>query len=194
MKRRPKLVTYRTDSDNPLEAFAFRVIAGNGEQAGEGEGYTSRRAARKAGRKLISGAYAGAVGALPPEPSEPRSRTTYREFRKGDRFVLPWDPDHELRDMFNHTAYLVGSSLTRPDYRDVDVRIIVPEATFDQLAEVVDMGRLHLALSLWGAHVTGLPIDCQVQSRTATGDEPGPIRPIGRTGRRLDGEAWKDHS
>lgn len=59
--RRPKLVTYRTDSDNPKEAYGFRVIAGNNEQVGEGEGFTTRWSAKRAGRKLISGAYADAI-------------------------------------------------------------------------------------------------------------------------------------
>lgn len=59
--RRPKLVTYRTESDDPKQAFGFRVIAGNGEQVGQGEGYAARWKARRAGRKLISGAYAGAL-------------------------------------------------------------------------------------------------------------------------------------
>ncbi len=124
------------------------------------------------------------VAADPPPPAD---RVTFLQL--ADLRVLDsWG--RELRDMFNHTAYLVGSSLTRPDYRDVDVRVIVPTDTFDLFASVVDVGRLNVALSLWGAHVTGLPIDCQVQSVDAGADETGPIRPVGRVPGRLDGEAW----
>lgn len=96
----------------------------------------------------------------------------------------------ELRLMFDHTAYLVGSCLLRPDYRDVDVRVIVPTDTFDLFASVVDIGRLNVALSIWGTRVTGLPIDCQLQSADAGADETGPIRPVGRVPGRLDGEEW----
>lgn len=59
-KNLSKLVIYRTESDNPKEAYAFRVIAGNGEQIGHGEGYTTRRDAKRGGRDLISGRHAGA--------------------------------------------------------------------------------------------------------------------------------------
>ena len=98
----------------------------------------------------------------------------------------------ELRAMFNHTAYLVGSSLVRPDYRDVDVRIVLADEDVDRLAAVVDLGRLHVALSVWGQKVTGLPIDCQVQAATEGQAEDGPMRPIGRVPGRLDGREWSE--
>lgn len=124
---------------------------------------------------------------LASEPPAPPPRATFLQL--ADVRVLDmWGA--ELRLMFDHTAYLVGSCLLRPDYRDVDVRVIVPTDTFDLFASVVDVGRLNVALSIWGAHVTGLPIDCQLQSVDAGADETGPIRPVGRVPGRLDGEAW----
>lgn len=101
----------------------------------------------------------------------------------------------ELRAMFNHTAYLVGSALVRPDYRDVDVRIVLPDDDIERLAAVVDLGRLHVALSVWGQKVTaGLPIDCQVQSategETVVMAADHLIRPLGSVPGRLDGREW----
>ena len=65
---------------------------------------------------------------------------------------------------FEHSPYHVGSSLVRPNWRDVDVRVMVPDDVYAQMEALFDMRRLNLALSLWGQKATGLPIDCQVQS------------------------------
>ena len=58
----------------------------------------------------------------------------------------------------------VGSSLERADYRDVDVRVIMFDEDFAVLEQVATTESLNVALSLWGQKMTGLPIDCQVQS------------------------------
>lgn len=63
--------------------------------------------------------------------------------------------------------YLVGSALTRPDYRDVDIRIMLTDDTFAALAAIVHPEVLAIGLSLWGQRATGLPVDCQVQAMTA---------------------------
>jgi hypothetical protein len=57
----------------------------------------------------------------------------------------------------------VGSSVTRPNWRDVDVRIVLPDDEYDQLAAITDPKVLAVALSIWGQQFTRLPIDCQVQ-------------------------------
>lgn len=73
----------------------------------------------------------------------------------------------ELRLMFpSHVPYQVGSSLTTKQYRDVDVRLIVTDAEWIDLAAVLDIRRLNLTVTLWGQRVTGLPIDFQLQSMT----------------------------
>lgn len=77
-------------------------------------------------------------------------------------------------------VYLVGSSLTTTAHRDVDVRCVLHDEDHLALGCAVDLARLHLALSLWGQKVTGLPIDCQTQSLTESGAEFGPIRPLNR--------------
>jgi hypothetical protein len=70
-----------------------------------------------------------------------------------------------LRDMFRgEVPYHVGSSVDGDTWRDVDVRVILDNDTFGVLEEIVDIGRLDLALTVWGERATGLPIDCQVQS------------------------------
>lgn len=118
------------------------------------------------------------------------TRATYLQF-SDVRLLHAWGM--ELRSMFNATAYLVGSSLVRPGYRDVDVRIMLPADQFEGLAAGCDLGRLALALSVWGQKVTGLPIDCQVQEAVAANDEfPGRRHPLGRLGVRFDGRAWPE--
>lgn len=86
-----------------------------------------------------------------------------------------------LRRMFNgDTPYLVGSALARPDYRDVDVRLLMEDDAHASLAAVLNIPRLNVTLSLWGKQATGLPIDCQVQQRTfANATYGGPRHPLG---------------
>lgn len=74
---------------------------------------------------------------------------------------------------FKHMPYHVGSSLFKGDYRDVDVRVMMPDETFAQFDELLNVQRLNLALSLWGQKATGLPIDCQIQSITEGNGEHG---------------------
>lgn len=73
--------------------------------------------------------------------------------------------------------YLVGSALERPDWRDVDVRMILQDEYFEQLfpSAVVAQGAwefdprwmiLTVAVSDWLRKQTGLPIDFQFQPMT----------------------------
>ena len=85
-----------------------------------------------------------------------------------------------LTDAFGPHLYLVGSSLERRDYRDVDVRCILPDEEFDHLfpgAFGVNYG-LHAlwsvmcsSISLMLARHSGLPIDFQIQRRTEANKE-----------------------
>lgn len=86
----------------------------------------------------------------------------------------------EVSAMFRgEMPYLVGSSLLRPDYRDVDVRLIVEDVRFAKLKKRVHIQQLGLAVSLWGQRATGLPIDFQVQQRTeANRIHDGQRRPL----------------
>ena len=71
-----------------------------------------------------------------------------------------------LNDTFRKSVGImhVGSSLTITDWRDIDVRIIMRDKDFARLKKSITVRRLNLMLTLWGQRVTGLPIDCQVQS------------------------------
>lgn len=77
-------------------------------------------------------------------------------------------------------VYLVGSALTRPDYRDIDLRLILPD---DQAAQYPPPLRLvlNIALSDLIAKCSGLPrpIDFQIQSQTEANAEPGGRNPLG---------------
>jgi hypothetical protein len=75
--------------------------------------------------------------------------------------------------------YIVGSALERADWRDVDVRMILDDATFSAMfpGALIDTGAatwefdarwtlMCVAISQWMAKQTGLPIDFQFQPMT----------------------------
>lgn len=75
-------------------------------------------------------------------------------------------------------CYLVGSSLERKDYRDVDVRCILHDADFEALFPIdPDTGLrprfmlMCLALSAWFNKLTGLPVDFQFQKMTVANEK-----------------------
>lgn len=82
--------------------------------------------------------------------------------------------DHVWR-AFGHMSYHVGSSLREKNgWRDVDVRLILPDAEYARLG-LGDPARPHqnqrwvslvLAWSSFGKTLTGLPIDFQIQQQT----------------------------
>lgn len=75
---------------------------------------------------------------------------------------------------FGHLPYLVGSALEKKQWRDVDVRLILNDAEYEQmgLGHPDDAHRnekwvsLTLAYSALGKSLTGLPIDFQIQQQT----------------------------
>lgn len=84
--------------------------------------------------------------------------------------------------------YLVGSALERPDWRDVDVRLILDDEAFAALFP--DAGRswefdprwllLTVSISGWLSKVTGLPVDFQFQPRTHANEiHKGPRNALG---------------
>lgn len=89
---------------------------------------------------------------------------------------------------FRHLPYHVGSSVLGKQWRDVDVRLILPDEEYEALG----LGRpsspmsspkwtaLCLAFSVLGREQTGLPIDFQIQQQTkANEDFSGPRSVIG---------------
>ena len=82
-----------------------------------------------------------------------------------------------LNKAFDDRTYQVGSSLWKPDYRDVDVRVMLPD---DEYARMFPGGGGHFdatwailcaAISEWLNKRTGLPIDFQFQQQTAANAE-----------------------
>jgi hypothetical protein len=109
-----------------------------------------------------------------PEPSQPSSdRSTYLQ-------LVDWQLLEDwcacIRSAFPNAfgTYLVGSCLRRPDFRDVDVRMIMPDEVFDaEFPNYMDydpyslrvgkLTRMNTAFSLYAQRATGLPIDFQFQ-------------------------------
>lgn len=82
-----------------------------------------------------------------------------------------------VRTIFDgEVPYMVGSVNRTPDFRDVDLRLILPDEDFDaSWADPLKHRLMNRAISTWGQRETGLPIDFQIQRRTdankAFGDE-----------------------
>lgn len=95
--------------------------------------------------------------------------TTY-DLHRLDLAVRP------LRRAFHHAPYLVGSAGERGDYRDVDVRLILPDEEFDALFPIERAGLWGLicfAVTAWLRADTGLPIDFQIQRMTEANEKYG---------------------
>ena len=80
-----------------------------------------------------------------------------------------------LTDAFGHYGvYQVGSSLEHPNWRDVDVRYILPDDEFTKLFPLAGAHWEHdprwlilnVAIAEWLRSQTGLPIDFQFQPQT----------------------------
>jgi hypothetical protein len=96
-----------------------------------------------------------------------------------------------LNEAFGSHCYQVGSSLNRRDYRDVDVRCILPDDEYDQLFPLSTIGvhsqfrdarliAMNAAFSEWLRKVSGLPVDFQFQRRTeANAEFPGARSALG---------------
>jgi hypothetical protein len=90
-----------------------------------------------------------------------------------------------VRQAFGHHPYQVGSSLTeKRGWRDVDVRLILPDDEYEKLFGPkrgphdhaldthLDVGMMNWAWSEAGKRLTGLPIDFQIQSMTDANTDP----------------------
>lgn len=86
--------------------------------------------------------------------------------------------------------YLVGSVLTRPDYRDVDLRLMLPDEQFEAMfPNKYALLLVNAAVSDWLKAMTGLPIDFQFQDHTkANAEHKGMRNPMGQRGRLFSGE------
>lgn len=83
---------------------------------------------------------------------------------------------------FGGHCYVVGSALERPDWRDIDVRLILPDDEFKVLfPNTYEDGHsiwegnprwllLTVSISAWLQQQTGLPVDFQIQPQTHAND------------------------
>lgn len=70
------------------------------------------------------------------------------------------------------TPYMVGSVNQHPDFRDVDIRLLLDDKAFDAAyADPIKHRLLNRAISTWGQRETGLPIDFQVQQQSAANEQ-----------------------
>ena len=70
------------------------------------------------------------------------------------------------------TPYMVGSVHRTPDYRDIDLRLMLDDKEFNaHWSDPVKHRLMNRALSTWGVRETGLPIDFQLQQMTAANKE-----------------------
>lgn len=84
----------------------------------------------------------------------------------------------QIKRAFGGYPYLVGSVLHRPDYRDVDLRLLMCErrGSTDLLAEGRRLQFLNAAVSEWLASLTGLSIDFQFQGEAEWDEYDGEAR------------------
>lgn len=88
-----------------------------------------------------------------------------------------------VRDYFGHVPYQVGSSLTTKDWRDVDVRLILPDDEYAARFGSVHATYVHkglaaitLAFAALAKEMTGLPVDFQIQPQTWANEHYGKHR------------------
>ncbi|MEV5021431.1 hypothetical protein MRBLMA1_001254 [Sphingobium sp. LMA1-1-1.1] len=117
--------------------------------------------------------------------SEPRKKAVY----VGAPACFALEAECQLLNQaFPGTCYLVGSSLERPDWRDIDVRMIMDDEAF---ATLFPHAKEHwefdprwivmtVAISERLSKQTGLPVDFQFQPRThANKRHSGPRNALG---------------
>lgn len=84
-----------------------------------------------------------------------------------------------VTEAFGWHLYLVGSSLKRRDYRDVDIRLILPDNEFDAMFPGISGAHwldarwslICASISEWIGKRCNLPIDFQIQRMTEANAE-----------------------
>lgn len=98
-----------------------------------------------------------------------------------------------LHHAFGNCPYQVGSSLTRADYRDVDVRMMLTDEQFATMfPNNYTLKFMNAVVSEWLRTQTGLPIDFQFQDTTETNKKhDGRRNAMGILGRCMENEPPK---
>lgn len=109
-----------------------------------------------------------------------------------------------LWDVFGEVAYQVGSSLGEKTtgWRDVDVRVMLDDSVWEQMGlgnpENPHTNRkwrsLCIVFSDYGRHLTGLPIDFQLQQRTYANANYNRGKGCGRSALTVANIETKEHS
>jgi hypothetical protein len=135
------------------------------------------------------------VSDLVEEPMDQRKKGCY--IGAPAVFALEQACQHLTAAFGGHGCYVVGSSMERPDWRDVDVRYILSDEEFKKLfpdAHMFEDGSgaweqdsrwllLTVSISAWLKQQTGLPVDFQFQPQTHANARHK--KPRNRVGRRL---------
>jgi hypothetical protein len=108
----------------------------------------------------------------------PRPRKKYNYIGAPAVFALELALRH-VTEAYNCTAcYIVGSALERPNWRDVDVRMIMDDEDFAKNFPDAEQHPEHdakwllltVAISEWLSKQSGLPVDFQFQAQTHAND------------------------
>jgi hypothetical protein len=87
-------------------------------------------------------------------------------------------------------TFLVGSATTKPDYRDVDIRLVLKDEDFDHLfaGRKLMWSVICRGIAAWLRDVTRLPVDFQIQRMTEANEKyPGVRNPMGKRSRPYAG-------
>jgi hypothetical protein len=125
---------------------------------------------------------------MPSTTPAPKPRNTAR-FGVGMPAGIHLDSyGRDIADAYGHIPYMVGTAARFKQWRDVDVRLILPDAEFDAMfPDYAEFNQLDprwallcAAISELGRMRTGLPIDFQFQRMTdANARYDGPRHPLG---------------
>ena len=109
---------------------------------------------------------------LPPKTNAETRKTNY--VGAPAYFVLDQACSQIWQAFDGFGCYIVGSSLERPDWRDVDIRFIMSDEEFATLFPHAGQHweqderwlLLTISISQWISKTTGLPVDFQFQPQT----------------------------
>jgi len=112
---------------------------------------------------------------------QPKRRTKWNHLGAPAAFKLELACQHLRKAFGGFGIYLVGSVLERPDWRDVDVRMILSDgefaALFPHAGQYWEFDPrwlvMTVSISQWLRDQTGLPIDFQFQPQTHANERHG---------------------
>jgi hypothetical protein len=116
--------------------------------------------------------------------------TERKSYLTTSQFAVLNDACIAVCEAFGSPPHLVGSVTERPDFHDVDLRLILADEDFDHWFDgrVMLWSLVCLAIGRHLAHLTGLPIDFQIQRMTEANEKyPGVRNPMGMRSRPYAG-------